>query len=115
MKQPQRSRHIPARIRRRVFERDKAQCTFVDESGCRCREVDRLELHHLNPFGRAGQHHADNLTLRCQAHNAFAAEQDFGREQIFVKRNSMRHEAQRAQRETVLRWRSGESGESGET
>jgi 5-methylcytosine-specific restriction endonuclease McrA len=93
----ERSRCIPARIRRRVFERDGLRCTFVDESGCRCREVDRLELHHLKPFARDGQHHADNLTLRCAAHNALAAEQDFGREPILKRREAMRHESLRSQ------------------
>jgi hypothetical protein len=76
-----------------VFERDGLQCTFVDGSGCRCREVERLELHHLKPFGRDGQHHADNLTLRCAAHNALAAEQDFGTELIRKKRDATRHES----------------------
>jgi hypothetical protein len=93
----ERSRHVPMRIRRRVFERDNAQCTFVDDGGCRCRERERLELHHLNPFALAGQHHADNLTLRCQAHNALAAEQDFGRESIGKKRDTNRHESLRSQ------------------
>lgn len=52
------SRYIPARIRRRVFERDGARCTFVDDAGQRCREVERLELHHLEPFARDGRHQA---------------------------------------------------------
>lgn len=91
-----RPRHIPARIRRRVFERDAARCTFEDESGQRCREVERLELHHLKPFARDGQHHADNLTLRCQSHNALAAEQDFGREFIHELKHRARHESQRS-------------------
>ncbi len=92
------SRNIPARIRRRVFERDEARCTFVDDRGCRCREVERLELHHLKPFARAGQHHADNLTLRCRAHNALAAEQDFGREWIIEKRGAALHDSLHLQR-----------------
>src|SRR6478752_5502204 len=95
---PEASRHIPLRIRRRVFERDNAQCTFVDESGTRCRELQRLEIHHLKPFARAGRHHADNLTLRCQAHNGLAAEQDFGRELIETLHDSSQHESLRAQR-----------------
>jgi hypothetical protein len=64
--EPERSRNIPARIRRRVFERD-------------------------------GQHHADNLTLRCAAHNAMAAEQEFGAELIREERDAARHESLRSQ------------------
>ncbi len=94
----ERSRSIPARIRRRVFERDGGGCTFVGESGGRCREVERLEVHHLKPFARDGQHHADNLTLRCRAHNALAAERDFGRELILEKRGAVRHESLSVQR-----------------
>ncbi|MDQ2647075.1 MAG: hypothetical protein M3020_24940 [Myxococcota bacterium] len=40
-----RARRVPAAIRRAVFERDRARCTFRSESGERCRETERLELH----------------------------------------------------------------------
>src|SRR5688500_10627761 len=33
------ARHIPARVRRAVFDRDRARCTHVDPSGQRCRET----------------------------------------------------------------------------
>ncbi len=89
------SRHIPARIRRTVFDRDGARCTHVDASGQRCRETHRLELHHLVPFARSGEHAAANLTLRCSAHNALAAELDFGTERIVARRASARHESVR--------------------
>jgi hypothetical protein len=74
-----RSRHIPARVRRAVFERDGACCTHRDEGGQRCRETHRLELHHLAPFALGGEHTPANLTLRCAAHNALAAELDASR------------------------------------
>jgi hypothetical protein len=74
-----RSRYIPAAVRREVFERDAARCTFVDSTGQRCRERYCLELHHLQAFAQGGEHHSSNLTLRCRAHNALAAEEDFGR------------------------------------
>jgi hypothetical protein len=85
-----------------VFDRDAAQCTFVDDDGRRCCEVDRLELHHLKPFARDGRHHADNLTLRCQAHNLHAAEQDFGRELIEALRDGAPHESLRAQERSAI-------------
>lgn len=89
------SRHIPARVRRAVFERDGARCTHVDASGQRCRETHHLELHHLVPFARGGTHTAANLSLRCAAHNAVAAELDFGAEHIERQRDSCRHESEK--------------------
>ncbi len=74
-----RRRGIPAAVRRAVRERDGARCTYVDERGQRCRETALLELHHNVPFARGGAATADNLRLRCRAHNALAAEGDFGR------------------------------------
>ncbi len=70
---------IPAAIRRAVRERDGARCTFVDERGQRCRETALLEFHHEQPFVHGGPATAANLHLRCRAHNALAAERDFGR------------------------------------
>jgi hypothetical protein len=89
------SRHIPARIRRAVFERDGARCTHVDARDQRCRETHHLELHHLVPFALNGEHSAANLTLRCAAHNALAAELDFGPEHIAAQRESCPHESER--------------------
>jgi hypothetical protein len=75
-------RHIPAAVRRAVFNRDGQQCTHVEPGGRRCAETHRLEFHHLEPFAKGGEHTAANLALRCAAHNALAAEDDFGREVI---------------------------------
>jgi hypothetical protein len=76
------SRHIPARIKRAVAERDAERCAFVAPSGRRCNARARLEFHHLEPWGRAHQHSVDRVTLRCRAHNRHAAERDFGREHM---------------------------------
>jgi 5-methylcytosine-specific restriction endonuclease McrA len=88
----QRGRHVPAAIRRAVFERDKGRCTYADGSGRRCAETHLLEVHHLKPFARGGEHTEQNLTLRCRAHNALAAEEDFGRELIELARSASEHE-----------------------
>jgi hypothetical protein len=74
-----RGRHVPAAVRRAVVERDGKQCSYVDATGKRCPETHRLEFHHVTPFAAGGEHTASNLALRCTAHNALAAEQDFGR------------------------------------
>jgi hypothetical protein len=91
----QRGRYIPASVRREVYERDGARCTYVDARGLRCVETRYLELHHLLPFAKNGAHMASNLALRCSAHNALAAEGDFGRSLVVERRSSRRHEAQR--------------------
>lgn len=88
---------MPKSVRRTVYERDEACCTYVDSDGARCRETQYLELHHVHPFARGGAHSADNLTLRCRAHNALAAEDDFGRYHMIEKRNGVRHESLRRQ------------------
>jgi hypothetical protein len=88
----QRGRHVPAALRRAVFERDEGRCTFRSDSGQRCRETAHLELHHLVPFARGGEHRLENVTLRCRAHNALAAEQDFGRHFVALACDASRHE-----------------------
>jgi hypothetical protein len=87
-----RGRHVPAAVRRAVFERDDARCTYTDPLGRRCAETYGLELHHLRAFARGGAHSEENLTLRCHAHNALAAEEDYGRELIELARNASEHE-----------------------
>lgn len=68
----------PAAVWREVRNREGVQCSYVDERGRRCRETRFLELHH--ELAQGGPETAHNLSLRCQAHNALAAEHDFGRE-----------------------------------
>jgi hypothetical protein len=87
-----RGRHVPADVRRVVAERDGRRCSYVDSAGRRCSETHWLEFHHLNPFALGGEHAAANLTLRCAAHNALAAEEDFGRELIHARAHTGRHE-----------------------
>jgi hypothetical protein len=65
-----RSRHIPAAVRRAVWERDGGQCTFVGTGG-RCAERAFLEFHHRVPFADGGATDVDNLTLHCRAHNSY--------------------------------------------
>jgi hypothetical protein len=87
-----RGRHIPAAIRRAVFERDAGRCSYRSDSGERCRETARLELHHSMAFAQGGEHRLDNVTLRCRAHNTLAAEEDFGRDFVTSARDSSEHE-----------------------
>jgi hypothetical protein len=48
--------------------------------GQRCRETGGLELDHIDPHARGGPPTVENLRLRCRAHNALAAEHEFGRD-----------------------------------
>jgi 5-methylcytosine-specific restriction endonuclease McrA len=98
-----RSRHVPAALRRTVFERDGGRCTYVDERGERCRETHGLELHHRHPFGKLGPHTPTNLTLHCPAHNSLAAERDFGTEHMARHREALQHETLAAEQRAALR------------
>jgi hypothetical protein len=94
-------RYIPAAERREVYQRDAGCCTYVDARGERCRETRYLQLHHLKPFAQKGPNLASNLTLRCTAHNALAAEEDFGRDFITRRRDQVRHESLVAQTDAL--------------
>jgi hypothetical protein len=73
-----RSRHIPAAVRRTVWTRDGGRCTFVATNGRRCTEEGFLEFHHITPYATGGPATAENIQLRCRAHNAYEAERTFG-------------------------------------
>lgn len=65
-----------------MWARDGARCAYVDDRGVRCRETACLELHHRHAHALGGPNTADNLELHCAAHDALAAEVDFGREHL---------------------------------
>jgi hypothetical protein len=71
------SRHIPAGIKRTVWQRDGGRCAFKGSRG-RCSETGFLEYHHVVPFAEGGETSASNLELRCRAHNQYEAESWFG-------------------------------------
>jgi hypothetical protein len=85
-----RSRHIPAHIRRAVWDRDQGQCTFVGSEGHRCRSKSLLEFDHVQPFARVPEASVDGLRLRCRAHNQHEAECAFGSEFMARKRKEAR-------------------------
>jgi 5-methylcytosine-specific restriction endonuclease McrA len=71
------SRHIPASVRREVWQRDGGRCAFVGTRG-RCNERAFLEFHHLVPFAAGGRADPSNIQLRCRAHNLYEADLFFG-------------------------------------
>ncbi|HKY41263.1 MAG TPA: RuvA C-terminal domain-containing protein [Polyangiaceae bacterium] len=76
------SRHIPVEVERAVWERDGAQCTFVDNEGRRCSERHYLTIEHRQPFALQGPPTLDNLCLLCGAHNLASARAVFGDERV---------------------------------
>jgi hypothetical protein len=82
-----RARHVPAAIRRAIWQRDAGRCTFADSSGRRCCERAGLEIHHEHAFALGGGTTVENLRLLCRAHNALLAERDFGRAHVERMRN----------------------------
>jgi hypothetical protein len=92
------ARHVPAHVKRAVWQRDQGQCTFVSESGHRCPARKFLEFDHVNPVSCGGEATANNLRLRCRAHNQYAAESTFGAEFMSGKRQEARRVAVEAGR-----------------
>lgn len=72
-----RSRHMPAAVRRAVWRRDGGRCAFAGSDG-RCRETAWLEFHHVQPYACGGAATVENIQLRCRAHNAYEARLVFG-------------------------------------
>lgn len=72
------SRHIPAAVKRAVWERDQGRCTFIGSNGVRCTERGRLEFDHIRPHGDGGTATLDNVRLLCRCHNQYEAQQFFG-------------------------------------
>jgi hypothetical protein len=99
------SRAIPAQFKRQVWERDEGRCGFMGEDDHRCNETRGLEYAHLHPWGKGGQHSLENLGLRCRAHNAYEASQDYGVEFMQEKRCTRR--PVHCVREPVQRYQAG--------
>ena len=72
-------RHIPAHVRRAVLEREGGCCTFESNKGTVCGSQRGLHFDHIVPFACGGESTAENLRLRCAAHNRLEAERQFGR------------------------------------
>jgi 5-methylcytosine-specific restriction endonuclease McrA len=85
-RKPKKARTIPAEVKRAVRARDEGCCTFVSEKGERCPARSQLEYDHKQPVAQGGKSTAENVRLRCRAHNQLAAEQAFGEDFMQDKR-----------------------------
>ena len=64
------SRHIPLRIRREVWRRERHECSYIDPATKRrCASRHALEIDHIQPWSQGGTHDPKNLRLLCAAHN----------------------------------------------
>jgi hypothetical protein len=88
-----RARHIPAQVRRAVWERDRGQCTFVAANGRRCPARNLLEFDHVEPVALGGKATVAGMRLRCRAHNQYEAERAFGAGFMDDKRRAARVKA----------------------
>ena len=79
-------RHVPADVKRAVWRRDGAQCTFVSETGRRCEARKGLQFDHVIEVARGGEATVDGIRLRCWAHNQYGAECTYGAEFMRHKR-----------------------------
>jgi 5-methylcytosine-specific restriction endonuclease McrA len=82
------TRHIPAEVRRAVYERDGDRCRYASAQGRRCTAREGLEFHHRHPFGLGGEHSVGQISLVCRAHNRYLAEVDYGRKATARHRRS---------------------------
>ena len=78
-------RYVAVAVRAEVDDRDEGQCTFVGSTGRRCSSPYQVENHHQDPSAKGGLSTAANVTLYCRAHNALAAERDFGKQHVANK------------------------------
>jgi 5-methylcytosine-specific restriction endonuclease McrA len=69
-----RTRHIPAAVRRAVWQRDDGRCAFIGLDGRRCDSRGFMEFHHVKPFAAGGEASVENVELRCRAHNQYEAD-----------------------------------------
>ena len=70
-------------VKRAVWVRDEAQCTFVSPvSGRRCTSRFGVQGDHVIPVALGGPSTVENLRILCPAHNRCEAERVFGREKM---------------------------------
>lgn len=72
------SDHIPAEIRRAVWERDQGCCQWKIAGGGMCCSRYRLQYDHIHPRAKGGETTIANVRILCQRHNLLAARLAYG-------------------------------------
>jgi hypothetical protein len=63
-------RHIPAAMKREVWERDDGCCSYKDaNTGKRCGSKFQLQYDHIEPYALGGRTELENLRILCAQHN----------------------------------------------
>ena len=75
---PAKPEHVPAHVRRAVWERDGGRCQWPLEGGGTCGSTHQVELDHVTPRGRGGPSTIGNTRCLCRFHNDLAARQAYG-------------------------------------
>ncbi len=70
--------HMPAHVKRAVWERDGGCCQWQLDGGGICGSTHQIELDHVLPRGRGGTATIDNVRLLCKVHNQLAARRVYG-------------------------------------
>ena len=70
--------HVPAHVKRAVWERDGGKCQWSTASGAICGSTRRVELDHRTAKARGGPPTVENLRCLCDLHNDLAAREVFG-------------------------------------
>lgn len=79
---PSKPGHIPAHVRRAVWERDGGRCQFRLDSGEICGSTYLVEVDHIQPEALGGAATFENCRLACFGHNQLAARRVFGDEHM---------------------------------
>jgi hypothetical protein len=73
-------RHIPAVMKREVWERDGGCCSFTDaNTGKRCGSKFQLQYDHIEPYALGGKTVLENLRILCAQHNRWRSEKTYAR------------------------------------
>ncbi len=70
--------HVPAHVRRAVWERDRGTCQWPMASGGICGSTRRCEIDHIKPRALGGESTVENCRVCCDRHNDRAARVVFG-------------------------------------
>ena len=76
-RRPSAPAHVPAAIKREVWQRDGGRCQWQLHSGEICGSRTRVQIDHIQPRALGGPSTTGNLRLLCAAHNQEAARRYF--------------------------------------
>lgn len=70
--------HLPAAVRRAVWDRDQGRCQWPLDSGGHCNSTWQVEVDHVVPRALGGPSTVENCRLLCRSHNDLAARLVYG-------------------------------------